>query len=171
MGSGTKEPRKNLRGLLQAWKIANRKDEHLVLVGPAGWGDDIETELRAAGRVSSISFVDRSTLTALYAGASAFCWPSLREGFGFPVLEAMAQGCPVITSLGTSTEEIVGDAGVLVDPRDTDAIATALTELLDDAARRRDLSQKGRARAATYSWQRTAELLEDAYRSAIGVAA
>ena len=113
---GTKEPRKNLRTLLQAWKIAARKKERLVLVGPSGWGEGWDVELRSAGKVMSIGFVDRSSLRALYAGAAAFCWPSLREGFGFPVLEAMAEGCPVITSRGTSTEEIVGDSGVLVDP-------------------------------------------------------
>ena len=171
MWSGTKEPRKNLRGLLQAWKIADRRDEMLVIVGPSGWGEDMKNEMRAAGRVSSIGFVDSASLRALYAGATAFCWPSLREGFGFPVLEAMAEGCPVITSLGTSTEEIVGDAGILIDPRDPEAIAAALTELLDDPARRRELAERGRARSATFSWQRTGRALEDAYRSAIGVAA
>ena len=171
MWSGTKEPRKNLRGLLEAWRIAARTDATLVLVGPAGWGEDLDDAIAAGARVVSVGFVDTRTLRALYAGATAFCWPSLREGFGFPVLEAMAEGAPVITSRGTSTEEIVGDAGILIDPRDPEAIAAALTALLDDPARRRELGERGRARAATFSWQRTGELLEDAYRSAIGVAA
>ena len=171
MWSGTKEPRKNLRRLLEAWRIADRKDERLVLVGPAGWGDELAAERRAAGQVMSISFVDLSTLRALYAGASAFCWPSIREGFGFPVLEAMAEGCPVITSRGTSTEEIVGDAGILVDPLDPGEIAAALNEVLDDPARRSDLAERGRQRAARYTWERTGELLEDVYLSGIEVAA
>jgi glycosyltransferase involved in cell wall biosynthesis len=171
MWSGTQEPRKNLRGLLEAWKIADRKDERLVLVGPAGWGVDLQPELSEAGRVMSLGFVDPSSLRALYAGAAAFCWPSLREGFGFPVLEAMAEGCPVITSRGTSTEEIVGDAGVLVDPTDPHEIATALKELLDDPAGSRALAERGQERAAGYTWQRTGELLEDAYASGIAVAA
>lgn len=171
MWSGTKEPRKNLRGLLEAWKIAARAKERLVLVGPSGWGEGWDDELRSAGRVMSIGFVDARSLRALYAGASAFCWPSIREGFGFPVLEAMAEGCPVITSRGTSTEEIVGEAGMLVDPNDPNEIAAALSALLDDPARARDLAQRGRERAASYTWDRTGEMLEDAYRAGIAVAA
>lgn len=169
---GTKEPRKNLRGLLEAWRIADRKDETLLLVGPAGWrDDDLAGQMKAAGRVGSIGFVDRQTLDALYAGATAFCWPSLREGFGFPVLEAMSHGCPVITSQGTSTAEIAGDTGILVDPTDTSQIATALTELLDDAERRAELGRRGRERAATFTWARTGAALAEAYSSSIGVAA
>ena len=169
--TGTKEPRKNLRGLLEAWRIADRKKERLVLVGPEGWGDDLEAELRAADRVMSIGFVDRSSLGALYAGASAFCWPSLREGFGFPVLEAMAEGCPVITSRGTSTEEIVGDAGVLVDPTNAAEVAAALSDVLDDEAKRRDLSRRGTERARGFTWARTGGLLQEAYKTSLGVAA
>ena len=171
MWSGTKEPRKNLRGLLEAWRIADRKDARLVLVGPEGWGDDWDAELQAAGRVTSLGFVDARSLRALYAGASAFCWPSIREGFGFPVLEAMAEGCPVITSRGTSTEEIVGDAGVLVDPTDANEIAAALSGLLDDPHRARALAERGRERAAGYTWERTGEMLENVYRAGVGVAA
>ena len=169
--TGTKEPRKNLRGLLEAWRIADRKDERLVLVGPAGWGDDLAEQMRAAGRVQSIGFVDRRSLAALYAGATAFCWPSLREGFGFPVLEAMSQGCPVISSRGTSTEEIVGDAGLLVDPHDPHEIAKAIGELLDDPTKRAELADAGRRRAATFTWQRTAALLHEAYDTSTRVAA
>ena len=169
--SGTIEPRKNLRGLLDAWRIADRKDESLVLVGPEGWREDLAPELAAARNVRSIGFVDKAELRALYAGAEAFCWPSLREGFGFPVLEAMAEGCPVITSSGTSTEEIVGDAGILVDPTDPQRIADALNEVLDDDVKRQELSRAGRARAAGFTWERTGELLRDAYRTSLGVAA
>lgn len=168
--TGTIEPRKNLRGLLDAWRIADRSEETLVLVGPEGWREDLGDDIAAGERVRSIGFVDRTTLGALYGEASAFCWPSLREGFGFPVLEAMAQGSPVITSLGTSTAEIAGDAAMLVDPLDSDGIAAALTEVLDDPATARSLVEKGRSRAARYTWDRTAELLEGAYVG-IGVGA
>jgi glycosyltransferase involved in cell wall biosynthesis len=112
--TGTIEPRKNLPRLLAAWQRAGRKDETLVLVGPGGWGEDIDARLQTIDNVRTLGFVDRHTLGALYAGAALLCWPSLREGFGFPVLEAMIQGCPVITSRGTSTEEIAGDAALLV---------------------------------------------------------
>ena len=168
--TGTIEPRKNLRGLLAAWRAAKRSEETLVLVGPEGWREDLGDDIADAERVRSVGFVDRTTLGALYGEASAFCWPSLREGFGFPVLEAMAQGCPVITSLGTSTAEIAGDAAKLVDPLDTDGIAAALNEVLDDPATAQKLAEQGRIRAAGYTWERTAELLEGAY-AGIGVAA
>jgi glycosyltransferase involved in cell wall biosynthesis len=93
-----------------------------------------------------------------------FCFPSLREGFGLPVLEAMAQGTPVVTSAGTSTAEVGGEAAVLVEPTDADAIADALNFLLTDANRARVLGAAGAARARTYSWEKTAGLLLDAYR-------
>lgn len=170
---GTKEPRKNLRGLLEAWRIADRKDVRLLLVGPTGWGEgeELEAAFRSAGRVASISFVDKRSLRALYAGAVAFCWPSFREGFGFPVLEAMAEGCPVITSRGTSTEEIVGDAGLLVDPKNPEEIAAAVTEVLDDDTKRNRLGRWGRERASGFTWERTADLLSDAYITGAEMAA
>jgi len=169
--TGTIEPRKNLRGLLEAWRLAQRSDEMLVLVGPEGWHEDIDPLVAAARNVRSTGFVDRSTLAALYSGASLFCWPSLREGFGLPVLEAMSHGCPVITSRGTSTEEIAGDAGVLVDPHDPNDIARALTEVLDDRNRAHALSERGLERAATFTWQRTAAALCDAYTAGLEAAA
>jgi glycosyltransferase involved in cell wall biosynthesis len=94
-------------------------------------------------------------------------YPSLSEGFGLPVLEAMAQGAPVVTSLGTSTEEVAGSAALLVDPLDVDAIADAITEIAtrpDLAAR---LAEAGRARAQTYTWDRTAERLARVYAEAV----
>jgi glycosyltransferase involved in cell wall biosynthesis len=112
-----------------------------------------------------IGFVDPDELAPLYAGAAVFCFPSLREGFGLPVLEAMAQGTPVVTSAGTSTAEVGGDAAMLVRPTDSEAIADALNFLLADSARAGVLGAAGAERARAYSWEKTAGLLADAYRA------
>jgi glycosyltransferase involved in cell wall biosynthesis len=113
--------------------------------------------------------VPAAQLAALYRGAAAFCYPSLREGFGLPVLEAMAQGTPVITSAGTSTEEVVGidgDAGLLVDPLDQDDVTGAVERVLEDASLAEHLATNGRLRARTFSWDATADGLVAAYRRA-----
>jgi glycosyltransferase involved in cell wall biosynthesis len=154
--TGTVEPRKNLRGLLAAFARLD-VDAELVLVGPKGWNEELDT----GARTRVLGFVPAADLRALYAGAEAFCFPSLMEGFGFPVLEAMAQGTPVVTSVGTSTEELAGDAGVLVDPRDPGAIAAGLERALRDDGR---LGEAGRERAAEFTWARTADLTVSAYR-------
>ena len=163
MWNGTVEPRKNLPTLLEAWRILGRDDVDLVLVGPPGW--DATSGERAAAQpgVRRIGFVPEDDLRALHAGAEVFCYPSLLEGFGLPVLDAMAQGTAVVTSAGTSTAEVAGDAGVLVDPLDAFELAGALGSLLDDDERRRRLSDQGRARAATFTWARTAEELRLAF--------
>ena len=118
-------------------------------------------------RVRPLGFVPGDDLRALYAGAAVFCYPSLLEGFGLPVLEAMAQGTAVVTSKGTSTEEVAGDTGVLVDPRDTGDIATGIRKLLGDPALRARLGEQGRRRAAEFSWARTAQLVREAYNEAL----
>ena len=104
--------------------------------------------------------MDNATKAALYEGAAALCYPSLREGFGLPVLEGMAHGTPVVTSRGTATEEVGGNAVVLVDPLDPADIARGITEALD---RRDELAAGGPARAARYSWARTADAVVAAY--------
>jgi glycosyltransferase involved in cell wall biosynthesis len=166
---GTIEPRKNLRGLLDAFRLLGRSDLQLAVVGPPGWNEELTPHLQGLGdRVRLTGFVDGAELRALYAGAAAVCLPSLREGFGLPVLEAMAQGTPVVTSSGTATEELVeGGAGVAVDPRDPQAIADALASVLDDERYATSLSAAGRARAAEWSWARTAEATIAAYREAV----
>ncbi len=169
--TGTIEPRKNLSGLLAAWRLLDR-DLDLVLAGPRGWNEDADRLVdEGMGRVKLLGFVPRPDLEALYGGAAAFCWPSLLEGFGLPVLEAMAQGAPVITSRGTSTEELAGDAGLVVDPRDPADIAGALTRVLEDDGLARRLSDAGRARAAEYTWARTATALTKIYSDVARVAA
>jgi glycosyltransferase involved in cell wall biosynthesis len=154
---GTVEPRKNLRGLVEA---VSRLEEPLPLVvaGAEGWGD---VDIPAGGDVRFIGFVPAADLAGLYAGAEVFCYPSEREGYGLPVLEAMAQGTPVVTSRGTATEEAAGGAAVLVDPLDPDDIARGITEA---GTRREALSVDGVARADQATWQETARLTADAYR-------
>jgi glycosyltransferase involved in cell wall biosynthesis len=164
--TGTIEPRKNLGGLVQAYrKLGGGVD--LVLVGPKGWNEDLEALLGDdRSGVHLLGFVPAGDLPGLYAGAEAFCFPSFMEGFGFPVLEAMAQGTPVVTSSGTSTEELAEGAGILVDPRDPSSIAAGLAEVLDDPARREELAAAGLRRAAEYTWERTGRMLVETYEEA-----
>ena len=171
--TGTVEPRKNLPGLIGAFSQLDT-DAELVLIGPRGWNEDLERlvgDLPAGfrDRVRLLGWVPRDDLEALYAAATVMCFPSLLEGFGFPVVEAMAQGTPVVTSQGTSTEELVSDgAGLLVDPRQPEEIAAALARVLDDATLAGRLSEKGLLRAADYTWARTAELVARAYAEVAG---
>jgi len=165
---GTIEPRKNLPRLLDAF-AALTTDAQLVLVGPQGWNEELGARLAALPasvreRIRVLGFVPHDDLAPLYAGAAAFAFPSLLEGFGFPVVEAMAQGTPVVTSRGTSTEEIAGEAGLLVDPRDTAALSAALQQVLDDGALAAHVGALGRERAALYTWDRSADLVLEAYR-------
>jgi glycosyltransferase involved in cell wall biosynthesis len=160
---GTLEPRKNLPRLLEAYSRLNTETE-LVLVGPRGWNQELDPPPGAR----LLGFVPGDDLPPLYAGAAAFCFPSLLEGFGMPVVDAMAQGTPVVTSSGTSTEELAGDAGLVVDPLDVDAIAGALDRVLRDPELGQRLGEAGRVRAATYTWERTAALTAEAYAEVTG---
>lgn len=157
---GTVEPRKNLPRLIDA---VSRLSEPLALVvaGASGWGDAV----RDPGPTRFVGFVPDADLAALYAGAAVFCYPSLLEGFGLPVLEAMVQGTPVVTSAGTSTEEAAGGNAVLVEATDTDSISAGIETALADADR---LSTEGRAWAMTRTWAATAELTVAAYREVCG---
>jgi glycosyltransferase involved in cell wall biosynthesis len=147
---GTLEPRKNLRRVAEA---AARVGVELRVVGARGWGG-VETP----GWVGEVADEE---LAALYRGARTFVFPSLYEGFGIPVLEAMASGAPVVTSRGGATEEVAGGAAVLVDPLDLDSIAAGIEEA---AARRDELRALGLARARTYSWQSVADAVERVWR-------
>lgn len=164
---GTVEPRKNLTAVFDAVASLKGRDVELVLVGPDGWNEDLRPRLRALAAsdiaVRQLGFVPAGDLPGLYAACAAFCYPSLREGFGMPVLEALAQGAPVVTSAGTATEEVAGDAAVLVDPRDHRALRDALAQILDDPAAAAELRRRGRRRAADFTWERTAELTASAY--------
>jgi glycosyltransferase involved in cell wall biosynthesis len=154
---GTVEPRKNLRGLVDA--VALLDDPlPLVVAGAAGWGD---IDVSPVAETRFIGFVPASDLDGLYAGAEVFCYPSEREGYGLPVLEAMVQGTPVVTSRGTATEETAGGAAVLVDPMTPADIARGIA---DASVRRESLAAEGVARAARATWRETARLTADAYR-------
>ncbi len=152
---GTVEPRKNLGRLVEAM-AHNGVD--LVVVGPDGWELDGRDVLAPLGdRVHRLGFVDDAELRALYAAATVFVFPSLAEGFGLPVLEAMAAGTPVVTSAGTATEEVAAGAARLVDPTDVASIAAAIEEVVGDDEVRASLVSAGSARAASATWGATAE--------------
>ena len=164
---GTVEPRKNLPRLVEALASLDRADVELVLVGAEGWNEDLGALLAALpGRARSLGFVPPADLGPLYAGATVVAYPSLREGFGLPPLEAMAQGAAVVTSRGTATEEVAGDAAVLVDPTSVASIAAGLDRVLSDPDGAAARGGAARARAAGYPWSRTAELTVAAYREA-----
>jgi glycosyltransferase involved in cell wall biosynthesis len=146
---GTLEPRKNLARLVGA--LHGRSDlPPLVIAGADGWGD---IDVSHTANVQFIGYVDDLHLGAVYAGASVLCYPSLWEGFGLPILEAMAQGTPVVTSIGTSTQEVAGGAAVLVDPLSEESMRNGI----DEALRNADvLKQRGSERAAQATWDKTA---------------
>ena len=166
---GTVEPRKNLAGLFAAQRLLDQPLP-LVVVGAEGWGDAADEILNAVASdgvadrradVRFLGFVPHDDLPAVYACAEVFCYPSLREGFGLPILEAMAQGVPVVTSQGGATEETAGRAAVLVDPARPADIAAGIA---DARSRRAELAGKGIARAHQLSWSNAAALTAAAYR-------
>lgn len=168
---GTLEPRKNLARLVAAFESLPHRDVTLVVVGPEGWGESpvAESAARLGDRLRLTGFVPRSRLAPLYRGASVVCYPSLWEGYGLPVAEAMGAGAPVVTSAGTATEELVaGGAGLAVDPLDVDAIAGGLAAVLDDDDLARRLREAGRARAAATTWEDTAARTIAAYEEVLG---
>jgi glycosyltransferase involved in cell wall biosynthesis len=162
--TGTVEPRKNLPGLLRAWAQVD-VDADLVLAGPPGWNEDLDKHIGTArDRVRLLGFLPQRELAPIYAGATVFCYPSFTEGFGLPVLEAMAQGTPVITSRDTSTQELAEGAGLLIDPHDPASIADALGRVLQEPGLGEELAARGRVRAAQYSWDAAADRTLAAYR-------
>lgn len=159
---GTLEPRKNFTRLLRAWRLARKGglESDLVHVGARGWlTQEFDQELLKeddGGRFVARGAVGDGELRRWIEEAQLLCYPSLYEGFGLPVAEAFTLGTPVLTSACSSTAEVAGDAAELVDPRDEPQMAETLLRLSRDVRRREELSRRGRARAASFTWERTA---------------
>jgi len=170
---GMIEPRKNVEVLVDAYQrdaLSDRFD--LVLAGSLGWGYSGLLRKIAGSRVKGFirmpGYVEDADLPALYSAASVFVYPSLYEGFGLPVLEAMACGAPVITSTASSLPEVAGEAAILVDPNDVGALASAIRRILGDESLRKELSRRGRERAKLFTWESVAEKTLEVYRGAAG---
>jgi glycosyltransferase involved in cell wall biosynthesis len=168
---GTFEPRKNLAGAVRAFERVSTDfpDHRLVLVGGKGWRNAaLERALEASpAPIERRGRVVDEELVRLYSGAACFLFPSLGEGFGFPVLEAMACGAPVVASDRTSLPELAGEAAVLVDPEDEEALARALGAVLSSPQRRAELRERGLERSRAFSWAECAQLTVEAYREAL----
>lgn len=167
----TLEPRKNMKRAIEAFGAVyadpRGRDTCLVLAGSKGWLSEEITEMtRAFGADQSVvmtGFVNDDDIPVLYAGADAFCYPSLDEGFGLPVIEAMASGIPVVTSNRRALREVAGDAAICVDPEDPEAIAGALLDVLSDANLATQMKTQGLARAAEFTWDNAATAMADVY--------
>ncbi|HJU15578.1 MAG TPA: glycosyltransferase family 1 protein [Stellaceae bacterium] len=167
---GALEPKKNVARLVEAY-LASGVAVPLVVVLGKGWQNEAETRLlaeqsqngRGEARIRRLEYLDFATLVALIRGARAVVFPSLYEGFGLPVLEAMALGAPVVSSSAAALPEIAGDAALLVDPYDSDAIRRAITTIVADADLRAELSRRGRQQAAKFSLARYRERVAALY--------
>jgi glycosyltransferase involved in cell wall biosynthesis len=170
---GTIEPRKNYPALVQAFDAlaAGDADVALVVAGGRGWGadafDDAVAVAHHRDRVRAPGYVSADDRRDLLAGASVLAFPSHYEGFGFPSLEAMAVGVPVVATRVGAVPEVVGDAAQLVEPADVDALAGALHAVLSDDVTRRELVARGHARHDAFSWSRAADELVDLYRAVV----
>ena len=172
MTVGTLQPRKNIESAIRAFEqLARAGVEHrLVVVGARGWRDEQLLAMVAASpvaeRIVLVGRISDDEMIGLQRGADLFVFPSLYEGFGIPPLEAMACGTPVVSSDRTSLPEVVGDAGVLVDPTDVPALADAIAGVIGSPEQGADLSRRGLARAAGFTWARCVDQTVAAYRGA-----
>jgi glycosyltransferase involved in cell wall biosynthesis len=172
---GSLEPRKNLSRLIEAFALLNAQqpalNAQLFIGGNLAWKyDEVFAGIQERGLSEQVKLIGRVSdedLPKWYSACAVMAYPSLYEGFGLPPLEAMACGAPVVTSNVTSLPEVVGDAGLTVDPTDAPALADALSRVLCDADLRADLRRKSIQRAAQFTWQRTAQLTIDSYHKAI----
>lgn len=167
---GTVQPRKNYERLVQSLGLLrdNGMDIDLVIVGGKGWLDgplyQTIAQLHLEDHVHITGFADEADLPALYTGAVCFALPSLYEGFGIPVLEAMACGTPVVTSNLSSLPEVAGDAALLIDPYNIEELTHALARLITEDALRQQLIERGFTRAAGFTWDRSAQHLLEVYQ-------
>jgi glycosyltransferase involved in cell wall biosynthesis len=165
---GTQEPRKNLDRLISAFARLEDKKLQLVIAGPPGWGSvdlpGVVHKLGLDGRVIFSGYLPDAQIGSLMAGARAFVFATLYEGFGLPPLEAMAAGVPVVAARAGSLPEVLGDGPFWCDPLDVDSIAEAITKAAGDEGARATAVELGRKRAASYDWSTTAELTLETYR-------
>ncbi|HBB4172011.1 TPA: glycosyltransferase family 4 protein, partial [Escherichia coli] len=168
---GTMEPRKNIRGLLHAYQLLPmeiRMRYPLILSGYRGWEDDVLWQLVELGTregwIRYLGYVPDEDLPYLYAAARVFVYPSFYEGFGLPILEAMSCGVPVVCSNVTSLPEVVGDAGLVADPNDIDAISAQILQSLQDDSWREIATARGLAQAKQFSWENCATQTINAYK-------
>ncbi len=158
---GTLQPRKNIEKLIEAFSFLKQDKLQLVIVGKRGWlYEDIlkaPEKYGVAEKVKFLDFVEDEDLPSLYKNAICFCLPSLYEGFGLPVLEAMKNGCPVVISNVSSLPEVGGDAVLYVNPQDTDDIAKNLRLIINDEGLRKDMIKKGYQQVKKFSWEKTAK--------------
>ena len=172
---GNLEARKNVIGLIRSFTILKQKPEHaqtrLVLVGKAGFGfEDIMNEAKQSSARSHIvlpGFIPNIGLINYYQWAEAFVYPSFYEGFGFPVLEAMRLGCPVITANVSATPEVSGDAALLVAPNEYEEMANAMARIVEDQKLRQSLVSRGRDRGKEFTWDKCATATVNVYNAAI----
>ena len=171
---GTLEPRKNIQATLRAFLQLSpsiRKRFPLILVGMNGWHmSDLEKKMEPlirAGEIRQIGYLPREELAIMISGACALLYPSLYEGFGLPPLEAMASAVPVISSNRSSLPEVIGDAGVLIDPQDIDSMTTAIEKWVSEPEARHDMSQKALMRSKLFSWENCTLQTIDAYRQVL----
>jgi glycosyltransferase involved in cell wall biosynthesis len=163
---GAIQTRKNVARLVEAFERLE-PDWRLALAGSFGYGAErIRARIESSAareRISVLGYVDPDELAAWYARAAIFAFPSLDEGFGMPVLEAMAGGAPVLTSNRSALPEVAGDAAVLVDPEDTEALIEALRGMAGDEALRQELAARGLARARLFTWEKAVRETWDVY--------
>jgi glycosyltransferase involved in cell wall biosynthesis len=170
---GTLEPRKNLVRLIRAYRrvAATGVPHALVLAGPLGWRHDAlmrEIALFGPGDIVMTGALSEEEIDALYRAADAFVYPSLYEGFGLPVVEAMARGIPTVTSNTSSVPEVAGEATLGVNPRSVREIATAIERVLTDVDLAERLAERGRRRAERFTWDETARLTLQVYERVLG---
>lgn len=164
---GTIEPRKNLPNLFRAYDLLHEKSPdmpRLVLGGQPGWHVEQATENLDESVVTWFRGVPASDLPALYAGAMMLVLPSFHEGFGMPAVEAMACGTPVVVTNRGSVPEVVGDAGIYIEPESVESIASGIEQLLHNSELRKELREKGLERAKRFTWRRTAEIALQTYQ-------
>lgn len=168
---GTLEPRKNYPFLVEVFEALDDYDGDLVIAGMPGWKfDPILERFRnspRAGRIRYLEYVGDDQLAALYGGADLFVFPSIYEGFGFPPLEAMMNNAPVVSSTAGSLPEVLGDAACLIDGYDVQVWAEQIRRLLGDSGAQERLRKRGREKAASYTWEKTAQETLDVYRKVL----